>query len=206
MLSLLKRMIKDLGGTYLLTDTDSMLFVASKEGGLVPCPGGPHRLADGTPAIAVRFLGVMNGKHRSQPDAERSEPLGRAEPKRRDGSVPPLGMSFSPKPNCQRKRPKAPGGRRCDRQARQKLPPPASGTPQDPRRRWTAQRSLMGGWRAYRVFEVAFSAFLKLLSSASGMARRPLIDLMSMRKNTGSIAGSPVCSRLCASGFCHQSA
>ena len=37
MLSLLERMIKDLGGTYLLTGTDSMLFVASKEGGLIPC-------------------------------------------------------------------------------------------------------------------------------------------------------------------------
>jgi len=44
MLALLERMIKDLGGTYLLTDTDSMLFVASKKGGLFPCPGGPHNL------------------------------------------------------------------------------------------------------------------------------------------------------------------
>jgi len=35
----------------LLTDTDSMLFVASERGGMVPCPGGPHRLANGTPAI-----------------------------------------------------------------------------------------------------------------------------------------------------------
>jgi DNA polymerase elongation subunit (family B) len=51
MLSLLERMVKDRGGTYLLTDTDSMLFVASKGGGLVPCHGGLHKLADGTPAI-----------------------------------------------------------------------------------------------------------------------------------------------------------
>jgi len=35
MLALLERMVKDLGGTYLLTDTDSMLFVASERGGLV---------------------------------------------------------------------------------------------------------------------------------------------------------------------------
>jgi hypothetical protein len=28
-----------------------MLFVASERGGLVPCPGGPHRMANGTPAI-----------------------------------------------------------------------------------------------------------------------------------------------------------
>jgi len=40
MLALLERMVKDLGGTYLLTDTDSMLFVASERGGLVPCPAG----------------------------------------------------------------------------------------------------------------------------------------------------------------------
>jgi hypothetical protein len=51
MLSLLECMVKDLGGTYLLTDTDSMLFVASKRGGMVPCPGGPHKLADGTSTI-----------------------------------------------------------------------------------------------------------------------------------------------------------
>jgi len=50
-LSLLECIIKDLGGAYLLTDTDSMLFVASERGGMVPCPGGPHRLANGTPAI-----------------------------------------------------------------------------------------------------------------------------------------------------------
>jgi hypothetical protein len=51
MLSLLECMVKDLGGIYLLTDTDSMLFVASKRGGMVPCPGGPHKLANGTSAI-----------------------------------------------------------------------------------------------------------------------------------------------------------
>jgi hypothetical protein len=50
-LALLERMVKDLGGTYLLTDTDSMHFVASKNGGLVPCPGGPYKLSNGNPAI-----------------------------------------------------------------------------------------------------------------------------------------------------------
>ncbi len=35
----------------MLTDTDSMLFVASKRGRLVPCPGGTYRMAKGTPAI-----------------------------------------------------------------------------------------------------------------------------------------------------------
>jgi hypothetical protein len=51
MLAILERIIKDLGGSYLLADTDSMLFVASESGGLVPCPGGSHRMADGTSAI-----------------------------------------------------------------------------------------------------------------------------------------------------------
>jgi hypothetical protein len=51
MLAILEGMVKNLGGTYLLTDTDSMLFVSSKRGGLVPCPGGHHRVANGTSAI-----------------------------------------------------------------------------------------------------------------------------------------------------------
>lgn len=51
MLTVLERMIKDLGGTYLLTDTDSMFFVASERGGMVPCPGGPHRVANGTSTV-----------------------------------------------------------------------------------------------------------------------------------------------------------
>ena len=51
MLAALETLIKNQHGTYLLTDTDSMLFVASKDGGLIPCPGGEHKLADGTPAV-----------------------------------------------------------------------------------------------------------------------------------------------------------
>jgi hypothetical protein len=51
MLSILERMAEDLGGTYLLTDTDSMLFVASEKGGLVPCPGGRRRLKGGAQAV-----------------------------------------------------------------------------------------------------------------------------------------------------------
>ena len=51
MLAILEALIAKDGGTYLLTDTDSMLFVASKRGGLIPCPGGTHKLAGGTPAI-----------------------------------------------------------------------------------------------------------------------------------------------------------
>ena len=33
------------------TDTDSMLFVASEKGGLVSCPGGRHKMANGDPAV-----------------------------------------------------------------------------------------------------------------------------------------------------------
>jgi len=51
MLAILERMIEDQGGTYLLTDTDSMFFVASKKGGLIPCPGGLHKMPDGSPAV-----------------------------------------------------------------------------------------------------------------------------------------------------------
>src|SRR5579864_1076488 len=51
MLAILERMAKDLGGAYLLTDTDSMFFVASDKGALYPCPGGQYKLDDGTPAV-----------------------------------------------------------------------------------------------------------------------------------------------------------
>lgn len=51
MLTILECLVEKLGGTYLLTDTDSMFFVASKTGGLIPCPGGTHRMPDGTPAV-----------------------------------------------------------------------------------------------------------------------------------------------------------
>ena len=51
MLAILEYMVAKLGGTYLLTDTDSMLFVASKRGGLVACPGGRHKMTDGTQAV-----------------------------------------------------------------------------------------------------------------------------------------------------------
>lgn len=58
MLAILECMVEKKKGAYLLTDTDSMLFVASKEGGLVPCPGGPHKMPNGTPAVAA-----MTWKH-----------------------------------------------------------------------------------------------------------------------------------------------
>jgi len=61
MLAILERMVKDLGGTYLLTDTDSMHFVASESGGLVSCPGGPYGVRNGTPAIRAITWKQVNG-------------------------------------------------------------------------------------------------------------------------------------------------
>ncbi len=51
LLSMLERMVADVGGTYLMCDTDSMAIVASERGGLVPCEGGTHRAPDGGDAI-----------------------------------------------------------------------------------------------------------------------------------------------------------
>ena len=42
MLAMLERCVTDAGGTYAMEDTDSMAIVATRDGGLVPCPGGPH--------------------------------------------------------------------------------------------------------------------------------------------------------------------
>jgi hypothetical protein len=47
-ISLLHRRLE---GEYALCDTDSLFAVATKNGGLIPCPGGPHRLPDGQEAI-----------------------------------------------------------------------------------------------------------------------------------------------------------
>src|SRR5579864_3973361 len=51
MLALLERCVSDLGGVYVMEDTDSMSIVATEHGGLVPCPGGPFELSDGRRAI-----------------------------------------------------------------------------------------------------------------------------------------------------------
>ncbi len=50
-LAILEKLVQEKRGSYLLTDTDSMLFVASEHGNLVSCPGGKHKTQDGTPAI-----------------------------------------------------------------------------------------------------------------------------------------------------------
>jgi hypothetical protein len=50
-LAILESMVRERDSAYLLTDTDSMLFVAAQNGGLVACPGGRSKMPDGTPAV-----------------------------------------------------------------------------------------------------------------------------------------------------------
>jgi hypothetical protein len=51
MLALLEHSVRELGGTSAMEDTDSMAIVATKRGGLVPCPGGSFRMASGHATI-----------------------------------------------------------------------------------------------------------------------------------------------------------
>lgn len=44
-------LVKERGGQYAFCDTDSLLIVATKDGGLVPCAGGPHETTDQNDAI-----------------------------------------------------------------------------------------------------------------------------------------------------------
>src|SRR2546430_5480144 len=51
MLALLEHSVCDVGGTYAMEDTDSMAIIATELGGLVPCPGGPHRMTNNRAAV-----------------------------------------------------------------------------------------------------------------------------------------------------------
>lgn len=42
MLAAAMELVDRAGGLYATCDTDSIFPVATKEGGIVPCPGGPH--------------------------------------------------------------------------------------------------------------------------------------------------------------------
>jgi hypothetical protein len=44
--AMLERVVRDMGGQIAAMDTDSAMIVSTKDGGLVPCAGGPHRLAN----------------------------------------------------------------------------------------------------------------------------------------------------------------
>ena len=43
--AMLERTVRDMGGQMAAMDTDSAMIVSTRDGGLVPCAGGPHRLA-----------------------------------------------------------------------------------------------------------------------------------------------------------------
>ena len=51
MLALLEHSVKELGGTYVMEDTDSMAIVATENGGIIPCPGGNVRTNDNREAV-----------------------------------------------------------------------------------------------------------------------------------------------------------
>ena len=51
LLAMLERSVMNLGGSYLLCDTDSMAIISTENGDLNPCSGGDHRLPDGAPAV-----------------------------------------------------------------------------------------------------------------------------------------------------------
>jgi hypothetical protein len=51
MLAMSEKLINQSGGSHAMMDTDSVLLVASKSGGLVPCDKGPERMPDGRPAV-----------------------------------------------------------------------------------------------------------------------------------------------------------
>jgi hypothetical protein len=57
--AMLERVVRDLVGRIAAMDTDSAMIVSTKHGGLVPCAGGPHRLANyqaGSENAAIRAL------------------------------------------------------------------------------------------------------------------------------------------------------
>ncbi len=60
-LALIERLVTDAGGTHGFCDTDSMAIVATEAGGLVPCPGGPHRTEDGREAIRALSWAEVDG-------------------------------------------------------------------------------------------------------------------------------------------------
>jgi hypothetical protein len=51
LLSMLETIVAEAGGSYLFCDTDSLCIVSNEMGGLVPCPGGSHKLSDGSDAV-----------------------------------------------------------------------------------------------------------------------------------------------------------
>src|SRR2546422_11670143 len=46
--SMLARTVRDMGGHIAAMDTDSAMIVSTKDGGFIPCAGGPDRLENDT--------------------------------------------------------------------------------------------------------------------------------------------------------------
>ncbi len=60
-LAVIERLVTDAGGAYAFCDTDSMAIVATETGGLMPCPGGAHRMPDGREAIKALSWAEVEG-------------------------------------------------------------------------------------------------------------------------------------------------
>ena len=71
--AMVERTVRDMGGQIAAMDTDSAMIVSTKDGGLVPCAGGPHKLANyqagsGNAAIrALSFVEVDSIRERFEP-------------------------------------------------------------------------------------------------------------------------------------------
>jgi hypothetical protein len=65
MLALLECSVRERGGSYVFCDTDSLAIVASKDGGLLACPGGEHRLPDGREAVNALSWAEVEGVRQS---------------------------------------------------------------------------------------------------------------------------------------------
>ena len=50
-MAMLEKSVAEAEGSYLFCDTDSLCIVSNERGGLVPCPGGTHKLDDGREAV-----------------------------------------------------------------------------------------------------------------------------------------------------------
>ena len=57
--AMLERTVRDMGGQIAAMDTDSVMIVSTKDGNLIPCAGGPHKLSvyqEGSGNSAIRAL------------------------------------------------------------------------------------------------------------------------------------------------------
>lgn len=112
MLALVERTVTDLGGRYAIEDTDSMSIGATRRGGSVPCPGGPHMARQGGSSRARLQLGpsrryrrsILGRKHvrpdcysRIDPQIEDDNYDPKTKKQRQLGAwrSPPRGMRFS---------------------------------------------------------------------------------------------------------------